>query len=246
MAVILSLVKRIIKGGCAAGLALALALSVSFVAHRREARRLNGFVPATLDAGSWPLAHVLPEKRNEAVAYARSMLTTPYDPLMGMYGDPFGKVGFVVCIDVPVRAYKAAGVSLPALLRESAKAHPDWFQIGPQNPPSSPFFYRRVRNYYDLFQHHPWLEFSGKPEVGDWAFYGKSHIALVEQVRPDGSFEVIEASPRKMRVAESDGEYMARTWGPPAFFGRLHALGDAEIRAFPMDANFRKLFKPAK
>lgn len=155
-----------------------------------------------------------------AVGYAQSMLGMLYDPLMGRFGDPLGKAGCVVCIDVPVRAYQAAGVSLPVLLRESAKSRPEWFSIGPNNPPSSSFFYRRVRNYHPLFKNHPALLADSAPKVGDWAFYGKFHIALVVEVGPDG-FKVIEASPVKGRVAVSDSAYMERTWGRPAFFGRL-------------------------
>jgi uncharacterized protein YijF (DUF1287 family) len=162
---------------------------------------------------------------DSAVAYARSMLGTPYDPFMGRYGDPFGAVGFVVCIDVPVRAYEAAGVSLPSLLREATHEHPDWFTIGPSNLPGSPFFYRRVRNYHPLFRHHPALTAADTPRVGDWAFFGKTHIALVVNVEQDGRFQVVEASPIKHRVAVSDGDYMAHTWGAPAFFGRLRAAG---------------------
>ena len=161
------------------------------------------------------------EAQQAAVTYARSMLGLPYDPLMGKYGDPFGHVGFVVCIDVPIRAYLAAGVPIPTLMKQSAKEHPDWFKIGPNNAPSNSFFYRRVRNYQDLFKNHPGLMISDRPQSGDWAFYGRTHIALVAEVSPDGRFQVIEASPIKMRVALSSDDYMLRTWGAPTFFGRL-------------------------
>lgn len=185
---------------------------------KKELARLNGLA-GTAFVTPTSLEPVI----TAAVSYAQTMLKKPYDPLMGRYGDPFGKVGFVVCIDVPVRAYKAAGISMPVLLREAAKEHPTWFNIGPNNPPSSPFFYRRVRNYHPLFRNHPALIADDKPQVGDWAFYGKFHIALVIKAETDGRYEVIEASPRKGHVAVSDGEYMARTWGPPAFFGRLRS-----------------------
>lgn len=182
----------------------------------REVSRLRAVSGDSFSAPDDKEAAVL-----SAVSYARSLLGKPYDLLMGRFGDPLGKVGFIVCIDVPVRAYQAAGLSMPALLRESAKQHPEWFAIGPDNPPSSSFFYRRVRNYHPLFKNHPSLVVDSKPKVGDWAFYGTTHIAIVVSVQSDGKFEVIEASPVKGRTAVSGGDYMAATWGEPAFFGRL-------------------------
>jgi hypothetical protein len=149
------------------------------------------------------------------------MVGTSYDPLMGRFGDPLGKMGLVVCIDVPVRAYQDAGFSLPSRLREISAQNPSWFTIDANNSPSNPFFYRRVRNYYPLFQNDPLLEAGAKPQPGDWAFYGKTHIAIVSSVNPDGSYEVIEASPFKGSVDYSDDSYMAMTWGEPDFFGRL-------------------------
>ena len=189
---------------------------VPFYLTGREIARLNRIAgtaftpPASMNAAI-----------DQAKAYAQTMLGHPYDPLMGRLGDPFGKIGFVVCIDVPVRSYQSAGVAMPALLKESAQQHPEWFSIGPANSPTNSFFYRRVKNYFALFKHHPQLVADTKPQVGDWAFYDTSHIALVVDAAPDGSFKVVEASPVKGRVAISDGKYMSRTWGPPSFFGRI-------------------------
>jgi len=157
----------------------------------------------------------------QAASYARSMLRIPYDPLMGKYNDFLGKAGFVVCIDVPLRSYLWAGVSMPALLKRSAKEHPEWFKIGPDNSPGNPFFYRRVRNYYYLFMSHLELVHDQTPKPGDWAFYGRTHIALVISVEKDGWFEVIEASPKRGRVVISTSDYMEKTWGRPDFFGRI-------------------------
>lgn len=210
------LVVAVVLLGCFGGAVCVLSLRTS-----RELARLDAVAGSTFTAPS--SASASSSIITAAVAYAHGMLNTPYDPLMGRYGDPFGKTGFVVCIDVPVRAYQAAGISVPALLRAATQEHPEWFSIGPDNSPKNSFFYRRVRNYYPLFRNHPALITDNKPQVGDWAFYGKFHIALVVKADPDGSFEVIEASPKKGRVAVSDGEYMARTWGPPVFFGRLRA-----------------------
>ena len=163
------------------------------------------------------------EVRARAVAGARAMRWLPYDPLMGMYGDPLAPWGFVVCIDVPLRAYRAAGVPLAALLKESARGHPEWFKIGPDNSPDNRFFYRRVRNYNDLFRRHPALEAAPTPRAGDLAFFGRWHIALVTEVAGDGTWRAVEASPRVWGVKESGDAYLVGQWGPPEFFGRLRA-----------------------
>lgn len=170
----------------------------------------------------------VPEARADAVrarvvAGARAMRWLPYDPLMGMYGDPLGPWGFVVCIDVPLRAYRAAGVPLAALLKASALSHPGWFKIGPDNSPDNRFFYRRVRNYNDLFRSHPSLAASPAPQAGDLAFFGRWHIALVTEVAPDGSWRAVEASPRVWGVKESGDAYLIRQWGRPEFFGRVRS-----------------------
>ncbi len=69
--------------------------------------------------------------------------------------------------------------------------------------------------------HHSLLTTDSRPQVGDWAFFGKFHIALVTSVDEQGNFQVIEANPYKLRVALSSSEYMVKKWGPPSFFGRL-------------------------
>ena len=157
----------------------------------------------------------------QAVDYARSMLNIPYDPLMGRYNDFFGKAGFVVCIDVPLRSYLRAGISMPAMLKTCSKEHPEWFKVGANNSPNNSFFYRRVRNYYDLFEHHPNLETDQDPKPGDWMFFGRHHIGLVISVDKDGNYKAIEANPFKGRVVVSDRNYIEQTWGAPAFFGRI-------------------------
>ncbi|MBI5595414.1 MAG: hypothetical protein HY928_04925 [Elusimicrobia bacterium] len=159
--------------------------------------------------------------RERIVREARAMRGLPYDPFKGRYGDPLKPWGFVVCIDVPVRSYQAAGVSLPRLLSESARAHPEWFRAGPGNLPQDPFFPRRVRNYYDLFTHHPDLQAASEPAAGDLAFFGRWHIGLVTAAGPDGRWRAVEATPRRWGVVERDGEALVRTWGQPHFFGRL-------------------------
>lgn len=211
--------RLLVLGLSAASLAFATACSVRW----RNARLL-----AALDAVPQDTAVPLTDGaavRARAVAEARAMRWLPYDPLMGMYGDPLTPWGFVVCIDVPLRAYRAAGIPLAALLKESARAHPAWFKIGPDNSPDNRFFYRRVRNYNDLFRNHPALEASPTPRAGDLAFFGRWHIALVTEAGPDGAWRAVEASPRVWGVKESGRDYLERQWGPPDFFGRVRSRG---------------------
>lgn len=192
------------------GFAAALSGVAARWAYAREAARLDAAVargPA-------------PDAAARAAAYARSMWAL-YDPLKGRHGDPLKRFGFVVCIDVPLRAYASAGVSLPELLRRAAREHPGWFHIGPDNPPHGPFFVRRVRNYSDLFSNHPDLEVSASPRPGDLAFYGRWHIGLVTRVSPDGSYRVAEARGPILPVAERGDAAMTRSCGKPSFFGRL-------------------------
>ena len=113
---------------------------------------------------------------------------------------------------------------MPALLKQSALIHPEWFNIDSFNYPESPFFYRRVRNYYQLFEKHPELVRDHKAQIGDWAFYGTTHIALVTAISEDGDIKLVEASPFKLRVAVSTIEEMEKTWGPASFFGRIKPL----------------------
>jgi len=120
-----------------------------------------------------------------------------------------------------LRAYSAAGISMPALLREAVREHPEWFAIDPKNQPDDRLFCRRVWNYSPLFRTHPRLTADRKPQAGDWVFCGKRHVGLVVEVGDDGGFLVAEASPMKGRVVLSDAGYMKRIWGPPVLFGRL-------------------------
>lgn len=200
-----------------AGLAGAAAAAAAW-AHAAESGRLAASVDASLGA---PLpAERARAVRAAAVAYGRAM-RAPYDPLMGKYGDPLRRLGFVVCIDVPLRAYANAGLSLPALLREAAREHPDWFRTGRDNPAAGPFFARRVRNYSDLFRHHPGLEVSSSPQAGDLAFFGRWHVGLVTEVDAAGRYKVVEASGPSVFVREWSDEAEARRWGRPTLFGRV-------------------------
>lgn len=202
-------------------LTAALALAALVCVRRRNAFLLERLAdtPQTIRP---PLARDDAEGvRRRIAAEARAMRGLPYDPFMGRYGDPLGRWGFVVCIDVPVRAYRAAGVSLPDILKESAWAHPDWFKIDPGNSPRDPFFTRRVRNYHDLFSRHPALEAADSPQPGDLAFFGRWHIGLVTEAGSDGRWKAVEATPRRWGTVEAGDEALTRSWGKPDFFGRL-------------------------
>ena len=161
------------------------------------------------------------KNEDQAVAYANSMINTPFDPLMGKYRNVFGRIGMVVCIDVPLRTYLRAGVSFPAALKEAAEKSPEWFDISAGNSPENEFFYRRVRNYSDLFMHKPGLLADANAQKGDWAFYGETHVGLVVSVSRDGSFKVVEADPYPYRVIEISNVEMNKRWGKATFFGRI-------------------------
>ena len=155
----------------------------------------------------------------QAVTYALKMENTPTDIFMGKFNNLFGKIGFVVCIDVPIKSYLWAGVSMPAVLFESARKEPGWFDIDDGNHPDNEFFYRRVRNYHDLFKNHPDLQTSDKPQKGDWAFYGRNHIALVTSVEQNGHYRVMEAY--FSNTSETTSQQIENIWGKPSFFGRI-------------------------
>lgn len=201
--------------------AVALALAIAGFVRVRNARLLRALEGVPQDTALPLKAAEAEAVRARAVAGARAMSWLPYDPFMGTHGDPLTPWGFVVCIDVPLRAYRAAGVPLAALLKESARTNPGWFKIGPDNAPDNRFFYRRVRNYNDLFRNHPSLEASPTPRAGDLAFFGRWHIALVTEATPDGAWRAVEATPRVWGVKESGNDYLQRQWGAPEFFGRL-------------------------
>jgi hypothetical protein len=156
---------------------------------------------------------------DQAAIFALSLEGVATDLLMGKFGNLFGKIGHIVCIDVPVRSYLSCGVSMPAVLFESARKSPGWFQISEANHPDNEFFYRRVRNYYDLFKNHPGLETSDTPQRGDWVFYGRDHIALVISVDEMGHYRVMEAYWSK--TSRSTNIEIEDQWGKPSFFGRI-------------------------
>ena len=137
--------------------------------------------------------------RSRVVSEARKLIGVWYDPLQGYVGNLGGRAGLIVCTDVPVIAYRNAGASIKRLLESDYKAHPD--RYGKRSgAPGDPFFHRRARNLYTWCKGNGRLDELGPPRPGDVVFLSRaplgtvSHIAVVSQVRADGSYSVVEAS----------------------------------------------------
>lgn len=157
----------------------------------------------------------------EVVAAARSIEGTLYDPLKGSAGDLGGTLGFVVCTDVCVIAYKKCGVSISDMLVEDFRRSPEAYDPrGDNGDPESPYFSRRARNIFVMCRNRDRLLPEGaRPRAADLVFFEKSpgsgvaHIALVGDVAADGSYSVIEAAPSIVLVAEVRVEsVLARGW----------------------------------
>lgn len=180
--------------------------------------------------GTWPKETPPPGyiTREAVVVEGRRLLGIAYDPLMGKAGNIGGRVGFIVCVDVPVLAYWNAGYSLKSVLEEDFKKHPQAYDTRDGNQPGNPFFHRRARNVYAYCLANRTLLMAGqKPRPGDVVFYARRpggaiiHIALISDVREDGSYAVIEASPElwwTREVPSKDTE--GRSWVPIGI-GRL-------------------------
>ncbi|UPT73311.1 MAG: DUF1287 domain-containing protein [Elusimicrobiota bacterium] len=136
--------------------------------------------------------------RAKIVAEARKLVGVLYDPVQGMYGDAGGRIGLIVCMDVPRLAYRNAGTSLRRLLEADYRKHPEHY--GPlDGGPGDPYFDRRARNLYLYCKHNGCLDMKGPPKPGDVVFLSRgekgwiSHIALVSEVSEAG-YKVVEAS----------------------------------------------------
>lgn len=157
--------------------------------------------------------------RARVVAEARKLIGLWYDPAQGYFGDAGGKLGLIVCMDVPRLAYRNAGASIRRLLEADYKAHPEHYGKR-DGRPGDPFFDRRARNLYSYCKHNGCLDLAGPPAPGDVVFLSRgtaswiSHIALVSEVRADGRYRVIEASRDEWYVTrEEDAEKMlGRGW----------------------------------
>lgn len=137
--------------------------------------------------------------RAAIVGEARNLVGLWYDPLQGYLHDIGGRSGFIVCMDVPRLAYRNAGTSLRRLLEADYAAHPDHYGKH-DGRPGDPYFDRRARNLYTYCKFNGCLDTTGPPEPGDVVFMSHgpngwiSHIALVSETAPDGSYRVVEAS----------------------------------------------------
>jgi uncharacterized protein YijF (DUF1287 family) len=142
----------------------------------------------------------------------RNLVGTLYDPLKGSIFNVGGRMGFIVCIDVPRIAYGHVGISLANLLEEDFKNHPEHYDTeGGINTPDTPFFFRRVRNVYDFAKGNDLLIKKAKtPEVGDIVFYGRYHATLVTAVHDDGTYDEVEAHPKLIFVKE----HKNKEWTP--------------------------------
>lgn len=80
--------------------------------------------------------------KREIVSEAKDLVGTLYDPLKGSLYDIGGRMGFVVCIDVPRIAYGQAGIDFKQLLTKDYREHPEHYNTEQgMNTPSTPFFF---------------------------------------------------------------------------------------------------------
>jgi uncharacterized protein YijF (DUF1287 family) len=157
--------------------------------------------------------------RLRVVEEGRKLIGVWYDPFQGYMGNIGGRMGMIVCMDVPVIAYRNAGASVRRLLEDDYKAHPEHYDRR-DGSPGDPFFERRARNLYTYCSHNGCLDMTGPPEPGDVVFMSKSrtggisHIALVTSVEGDGRYKVVESSRDEWYVTrELYGEKMlGRGW----------------------------------
>ncbi|MDE2142952.1 MAG: DUF1287 domain-containing protein [Elusimicrobia bacterium] len=157
--------------------------------------------------------------RAKIVAEARKLEGLWYDPVQGYFNDIGGKMGLIVCMDVPRLAYRNAGTSLRKLLETDYRAHPEHYGTH-DGRPGDPYFDRRARNLYSYCKFNGCLDMNGPPRPGDVVFMSHgpnawiSHIALVSAVDPAGRYRVVEASRDEWYVTrEEPGEKMlGRGW----------------------------------
>lgn len=155
--------------------------------------------------------------RGRVVAEARKLIGLWYDPAQGYLNDVGGKMGMIVCMDVPRLAYRNAGTSIRKLLEDDYRAHPEHYGKR-DGRPGDPYFDRRARNLYSYCTHNGCLDLVGPPKPGDVVFMSHgpsawiSHIALVSEVGASGAYRVVEAS--------RDEWYVTREEDAAKMFGR--------------------------
>lgn len=126
---------------------------------------------------------------------ARQLKGVVYDFSQGSLDNAGGKAGFIVCVDVIDIAYSQAGFPFEEYLKKDYLKNKDSYALkGSYNAPDTPFFFRRVMNYYTYCDNNGLLiKQCTKPQKGDLVFYGKKHITLVSQYNDDGTYNEIEA-----------------------------------------------------
>jgi|CXWL01.1.fsa_nt_gi uncharacterized protein YijF (DUF1287 family) len=157
--------------------------------------------------------------RSRVVSEARKLIGLWYDPAQGYLNDIGGKMGLIVCMDVPRLAYRNSGTSIRKLLEDDYKAHPDHYGKR-DGRPGDPYFDRRARNLYSYCKHNGCLDMAGPPEPGDVVFMSHSqtgwitHIALVSSVSSDGRYSVVEASRDEWYITreEDSAKMLGRGW----------------------------------
>jgi hypothetical protein len=165
--------------------------------------------------------------RARVVEEGRKLIGLWYDPVQGYLNDIGGKIGLVVCMDVPRLAYRNAGTSIRKLLEADYKTHPEHYGKR-DGRPGDPYFDRRARNLYSYCKYNGCLVMSGPPEPGDVVFMSHNqtgwitHIALVSSVAVDGRYKAIEASRDEWYITrEEDSEKMLGRGWIFRGFGRL-------------------------
>ena len=141
---------------------------------------------------------------NDVISDARKLKGVFYDQLQGSFNNIGGKLGFLVCCDVPNIAYAQAGLSFEKLLKDDFSTHPEHYNIrNGNNTPSTVFFYRTVENFYSYCIYNNKLIINCEnPKVGDLIFYGQSHVSLLSEVHADGTINEIETNRRTIFVVE--------------------------------------------
>lgn len=164
---------------------------------------------------------------NKVIVEARKLKGIMYDPLQGKYNNIGGRLGFIVCIDVPILAYENAGYSIKNVMEEDFKKHPEHYDKRDWNIPQNPFFHRRARNLYDYCKgNNRLIHLNHRPKVGDVVFYTKkqgdiiSHIALITKVEDD-SYWVIESAPETILSKETANKNVENRGWIPVAFGRI-------------------------
>ena len=152
----------------------------------------------------------------EVILHAQSLKGVPYDPLMGEHDDLGGRLGFMVCSDVPNIAYGLAGYSLAALLAQDFKRQPWAYDSRHGNKPGNPYFHRRARNLFAYFKANQLMP--QEPKAGDLAFYSKTpngmiaHVALITKVTDQG-YQLMESAPKTLVAQEvTDQSPLNRGW----------------------------------